>query len=55
MTFLALTEIFKMSKIIPIFKSGDMKDMSCHRGVTITDDISKVFEIDLQIFIFHCF
>ena len=37
-------EIFKMSKIIPIFKSGDMKDMSCHRGVTITDNISKVFE-----------
>ena len=37
-------DIFKMSKVIPIFKSNDKKDMSFYRGVTLTDSFSKVFE-----------
>lgn len=37
-------DAFKLSKIIPIFKSSDMKDMDNYRGVSITDIFSKIFE-----------
>lgn len=37
-------DVFKMAKVIPIFKSNDKKNMANHRGITLTDSFSKVFE-----------
>eukprot|EP00088_Acartia_fossae_P058057 TRINITY_DN6784_c0_g1_i3.p1 TRINITY_DN6784_c0_g1~~TRINITY_DN6784_c0_g1_i3.p1 ORF type:complete len:611 (-),score=-4.06 TRINITY_DN6784_c0_g1_i3:608-2272(-) len=35
---------FKMSKTCPIFKKGDQMDPSNYRGVSLIDNLSKVFE-----------
>ena len=37
-------ESLKTSMIIPIFKAGSPLDLENHRGITITDNFSKIFE-----------
>ena len=38
------SHIFKISKIIPIPKPGEKKDINNFRPISILPDISKVFE-----------
>jgi hypothetical protein len=36
--------IWKESYIVPIFKNGDKRDISCYRGISILSTIPKMFE-----------
>jgi hypothetical protein len=37
--------IWKETFVVPIFKSGDNRDVSCYRGISILSAIPKIYEI----------
>lgn len=46
--------VWKLGKIIPIFKAGDKADICNYRAITIVNNFAKIFEIALQeVIYFH--